>query len=96
MKTTIRLLASIVKQVTRCNMSQNKPPLYSVIPKEQFDALIPNAGYRKGTTQLVIDYIQHTVALKIGDAYYAQQFGNLEQASGKYKELKITIRNGEG
>jgi hypothetical protein len=76
-------------------MPQNKLPLYVVIPKEAFDALIPNAGYRKGTTLVLLDYIQQTVALKVGEQYYAQQFGNLAQASAKYKELKTAIRNGE-
>jgi hypothetical protein len=34
-------------------------------------------------------------SIKVGDLYYAEQFGNLEQASGKFKELKSRIRNGE-
>jgi hypothetical protein len=76
-------------------MPQSNLPLYTVIPKEAFDALIPSAGYRKGSKQLVIDYTQHMVALKMDDHYYAQQFGDLEQASSKYKELKNLMRNGE-
>lgn len=72
-----------------------KLPLYTVIPKEQFDALVPGAGYRKGAIKLILDQVQHTVALKVDDVYYAEQFGNLEQALSKFKELKTTIRNGE-
>lgn len=70
----------------------SKLPLYTVIPKERFESLTPNAGYRKGTTNLIVDHTQHTVALKLDDVYYAEQFGNLEQASGKFKELKDQIR----
>jgi len=73
----------------------SKLPLYTVVPIEEFERLTPNAGYRKGTTNLIVDHTQHTVALKVGNLYYAEQFGNLEQASGKFKELKGRIRNGE-
>lgn len=72
----------------------SKLPLYTDISKEEFEELVANAGYRKGTTKLIIDLTQHTVALKVGDVYYAEQFGNPEQANGKFRDLKSTIRNG--
>ncbi len=68
--------------------------LYTVIPKEQFEALTPGAGYRKGDRNVILDTVQHTVALKVGDVYYAQQFGHLAQALGKFNEIKDIIRNG--
>ena len=74
---------------------QNKLPLYTVISADMFKAIRASAGHRKGPRQVVISKIDHTVGLRVGEGYYAQQFGNLEQAISKYKELKEKIRNGE-
>lgn len=73
----------------------SKLPLYTVIPKERFEALVPSAGYRKGGKNVILDTTQHTVGLKIGDVYYAQQFGHLAQALGKFNEIKRKLRDGE-
>lgn len=76
-------------------MPQNKLPLYTVVPESMFKAIRATGGHRKGSRQVVISNIDHTVGLKDGERYYAQQFGNLGQAVAKYKELKEKIRNGE-
>lgn len=59
-----------------------------------FKAIRVRAGYRKRDTQVVLCDINYKVGLKVEDQYYAQQFGTLEQATAKFKELKATIQNG--
>lgn len=76
-------------------MPQNKLPLYTVVSEDMFKAITTTNSVRKGPRQVVASSIDHTVGLKDGDTYYAQQFGNLEQAAAKFKELKTKILNGE-
>lgn len=73
----------------------SKLPLYTVVSEAMFKAIRVSAGHRKGSRQVVLSNIDHKVGLRDGDRYYAQQFGNLEQTSAKYKEIKEKIRNGE-
>lgn len=74
-------------------ISKEAMPLYTVISKELFKAVRANAGIRKGRYDLRISSSDRTVALNIKDRYYAQQFGTLEQARNKFRELKQRIRN---
>lgn len=71
-----------------------KLPLYTVVSEGIYSAIRVSASYRKGPLRVVISERDHTVGLKVGDTYYAQQFGNSDQAVAKYKEIKTTIRDG--
>lgn len=76
-------------------MPRNNLPLYTVIPEIEFKAIPISASHRKGSSEVVISSKSHIVGLRIENIYYAEQFGSLERAKDKFKELKEGIRNGK-
>ena len=66
-------------------------PLYTVIPRAEFNAIRANVQHRKGAKRVIISTLDLKVGLLIGDVCYAQQFGSIDQAVSKYKEIKETF-----
>ena len=59
-------------------------PLAVVCDRERFESIAPRQVYTKGDFSARIDTIQHRVGLKVGDRYWIQQFGRLDQAEEAY------------
>jgi len=69
--------------------------LYGTITEDMFKETRYDFAYSKGDSRVRFDHLNNKVALSYKGRFYAQQFGTLEQAHAKYRELVDKLKKGE-